>query len=268
MSVDLDHLTMLHAFAEQEPSDSSDRFEQFATAVFEEWDSLTEELHELRRQRYVTRLFPIMRTRHTSENSPSIPIDMLLPHEGQALTNHQQSLRALSARGGLSECEALAVLEDRPFRKMSPDEARAKLEALVRTWTEDVHRREIDRLKRELNEARLRLLSIADYDDVDAGEKTLDECVSLVALEIDCEYEQRVELEKKLASQPSGPVDLILHCPKCGKQHLDTGEWIDRAHKTHLCKDTQEGPDTGCGHLWKPSALPTRGVAQLAGAGA
>lgn len=241
MSVDLDHLTMLHAFAEQESSDEYERFEEFAVAVFEEWDSITEELHDLRRQRYIERLFPIFRLlnppttvwelmvpevrtvaldsareglarlhelsgAHVSlarppnvGEAPAIPFDMLLTHEGQAQANHNLSLRYLADHGGLSECEAVAVLEDRPWAPMPPEEARAKLATLVKAWTEDALRSQVEQLRRELQQARMRLLLIADYTDVDAGEKTLDECISLVELDLDCEYEMRIELEHKLA---------------------------------------------------------------------
>jgi hypothetical protein len=60
------------------------------------------------------------------------------------------------------------------------------------------------------------------------------------------------------------PVDLVLHCPACGKQHLDTGEWRARVHRRHLCENTTEGPRTGCGHLWMPFEDATRGVAEVA----
>lgn len=91
------------------------------------------------------------------------------------------------------------------------------------------------------------------------------------------------------------PVDMVLHCPKCGKLHIDKpdpfavdlwdvpdtpgkydteGHWQDyRAqiemmtehdakrwknppHKTHLCR-TDDG---GCGNEWQPFDYPTNGV--------
>lgn len=48
----------------------------------------------------------------------AIPWSMLAPHEKQALRNHDQTLAGLASRGGLSPCEALAVLEDRPWHRM------------------------------------------------------------------------------------------------------------------------------------------------------
>lgn len=47
---------------------------------------------------------------------------------------------------------------------------------------------------------------------------------------------------------------LVLHCPKCGTEHHDVGEWRDRPHKTHLCLNEK------CGHLWRPAEEYTRGV--------
>lgn len=42
---------------------------------------------------------------------------MIAPHAQQALNNHYQTLERLAERGGLSPCEAMAVLEDRDWRK-------------------------------------------------------------------------------------------------------------------------------------------------------
>lgn len=46
-----------------------------------------------------------------------IPWALIAPHEAQAQRNHWQSLDTLASRGGLSACEALAVIEDRPWRR-------------------------------------------------------------------------------------------------------------------------------------------------------
>jgi hypothetical protein len=63
--------------------------------------------------------FPIM-----DPNGEPIPWALLAQHEDQAVANHGQSLAVLARRGGLSWCEALAVLEDRPWRKMHAHVAR------------------------------------------------------------------------------------------------------------------------------------------------
>jgi hypothetical protein len=51
------------------------------------------------------------------------------------------------------------------------------------------------------------------------------------------------------------PIPMILHCPECGHQHIDEGEWATRPHKNHLCQF--------CDHLWKPAIIPTVGVINL-----
>jgi hypothetical protein len=55
------------------------------------------------------------------------------------------------------------------------------------------------------------------------------------------------------------PIDMILHCPECDKQHVDAPEpengWTNPPHKTHLCH--------GCGTLFRPADVPTNGVATV-----
>lgn len=74
------------------------------------------------------------------------------------------------------------------------------------------------------------------------------------------------------------PVDMVLHCPKCGLQHIDAPDqpltvleatlranplsmpaptrWTNPPHRSHLCKS--------CGHIWRPADVPTNGVAAVA----
>ena len=53
------------------------------------------------------------------------------------------------------------------------------------------------------------------------------------------------------------PEPMILHCPKCGTQHIDRGVWgTTRIHRTHLC--------AACGHLFKPFNYATVGVEDVA----
>lgn len=62
-----------------------------------------------------------------------VPWRLLLPHDKQAMANHSgQNLEKLASRGGLSTCEAVAVIEDRRWHKMDPVVARAEL----RSWVE------------------------------------------------------------------------------------------------------------------------------------
>jgi len=71
------------------------------------------------------------------------------------------------------------------------------------------------------------------------------------------------------------PIDMVLHCPKCGLQHIDApdglrvwggkdengmnhvseegpGAWDNPPHRSHMCH--------GCGHIWRPADVPTNGV--------
>lgn len=62
----------------------------------------------------------------------SIPWDRIAPHEAQALKNHcGQSLEGLAERGGLGVDEAVAVMQDRAWRKMEPGEALQTLLYLI-----------------------------------------------------------------------------------------------------------------------------------------
>jgi len=62
----------------------------------------------------------------------------------------------------------------------------------------------------------------------------------------------------------AAPVPMVLHCLKCGLQHIDvddeTGNWATtRTHRKHLCKPS----DGGCGTVWKPFDHPTVGVKEV-----
>ncbi|MNL38243.1 hypothetical protein D3C87_1604400 [compost metagenome] len=65
---------------------------------------------------------------------------------------------------------------------------------------------------------------------------------------------------------------MVLHCPKCGLQHVDAREdlthevlldesaaWDNPPHRSHLCH--------GCGHIWRPADVPTNGVKAIATTG-
>ena len=53
------------------------------------------------------------------------------------------------------------------------------------------------------------------------------------------------------------PVPMQLRCPVCNGQHIDASDpaiqWTNPPHKCVLCNF--------CGHLWRPFAYPTEGVA-------
>lgn len=85
-------------------------------------------------------LFPIMRPGRLRDEQMlkssgvsvllAIPWEMLTPHENQARKNHRQNLQTLASRCGLSACEAVAVLEDRPWRQMEHIDAYRRLHEL------------------------------------------------------------------------------------------------------------------------------------------
>lgn len=61
----------------------------------------------------------------------AIPWAAIAGHEAQAQRNHSQTLERLAGRGGLSPCEAVAVMTDAPWKRVGDAWARAKLMCLV-----------------------------------------------------------------------------------------------------------------------------------------
>jgi hypothetical protein len=67
-------------------------------------------------------------------------------------------------------------------------------------------------------------------------------------------------------ADPPAPIDMVMHCPACGEQHIDAPDWHPVAsttefaplkwdnppHRSHLCH--------GCGLVWRPADVPTNGV--------
>lgn len=78
-----------------------------------------------------------------------IPWAAILPHEKQAQTNHSQTLKGLAGRGGLSACEAVAILMDRPWSRVSQEWARAKIFSIL--W--NLERERVQALNRETSDA-------------------------------------------------------------------------------------------------------------------
>lgn len=81
---------------------------------------------------------------------------------------------------------------------------------------------------------------------------------------------------RRIPAPAAGPIPMILHCPKCGLQHIDQPEpphtehivqggeifevdvssaWTNPPHRSHLCH--------GCGRIWRPADVPTEGVAAI-----
>jgi len=62
------------------------------------------------------------------------------------------------------------------------------------------------------------------------------------------------------AAGKAAPIPMILHCPKCGEQHIDepderTPGWTNPPHRSHLCH--------GCQTIWRPADVPTVGVRSI-----
>lgn len=69
-----------------------------------------------------------------------VPWSFLVPHEAQAIENHDQTLERLAQRGGLVPQEMVAVLENRRWRgrtderdSFTDDDALARIKELLET---------------------------------------------------------------------------------------------------------------------------------------
>lgn len=105
------------------------------------------------------RRFPIL------QGGPSIPWRLIEPHGRQALANHSQTLERLAERGGLGPCEALAVLEDRPWRLMDPDVAHDLLSAYAGWVAPEIHelaKAEAEHARRERDAIQEQLEAVSD----------------------------------------------------------------------------------------------------------
>lgn len=73
--------------------------------------------------------------------------------------------------------------------------------------------------------------------------------------------EQEIRAAAAPAAETVGrPIDMVLHCPKCGLQHIDEPDerspgWTNPPHKSHLCH--------GCLLVWRAADIPTNGVKSL-----
>lgn len=63
-----------------------------------------------------------------------LPWAMVNPHNRQAWRNHNQSLKRLAERGGLSPQELVAVLEDRGWSDMTLADSVEKLKSHIAAW--------------------------------------------------------------------------------------------------------------------------------------
>lgn len=58
---------------------------------------------------------------------------------------------------------------------------------------------------------------------------------------------------------PSPPIQMRIHCPLCGTQHIDESELASKPHTSHTCQNQT------CGLTWKVANVPTIGVRFLPG---
>lgn len=95
--------------------------------------------------------------------------------------------------------------------------------------------------------------------------------------------------DEVVTRQTVKPIDMLIFCPVCGKQHIDrpdpvcgakvfsktcrrhknhTGScstadekaaWTNPVHKSHTCRKE----DGGCGHIFRVADVPTNGVAAI-----
>lgn len=59
------------------------------------------------------------------------------------------------------------------------------------------------------------------------------------------------------------PIPMVLHCPRCGVQHIDvaTDDWPNPPHRSHACQTE------GCGTIWRPANVATAGVPSITSKG-
>ncbi len=68
---------------------------------------------------------PILKS--TKSSIPCFRWSAIAGHERQAMRNHGQTLERLAERGGLSPAEAVAIIEDRAFERMTLEDAERRL---------------------------------------------------------------------------------------------------------------------------------------------
>lgn len=63
-----------------------------------------------------------------------VPWKMIAPHNAQAVINHIQTLVVLRSKGGLEASEAIAILEDRKWFPMDPENAYSIVKERIEKW--------------------------------------------------------------------------------------------------------------------------------------
>ena len=99
--------------------------------------------------------------------------------------------------------------------------------------------------------------------DQEPADGELEKAMAYAAWKVGRKYGQADTIATPTHPAPNGaPIDMILHCPACGVQHVDTAEhWggTVEIHRSHLCVPAAGG----CGYIWRPSDVPTNGVQSI-----
>jgi hypothetical protein len=68
-----------------------------------------------------------------------------------------------------------------------------------------------------------------------------------------------LEAADRLRVRMGRPIPMVLHCPRCRMQHIDAPGpgWTNPPHRSHQCQNKK------CRTVWRPSDLPTEGVAAV-----
>jgi hypothetical protein len=101
-----------------------------STTIASAWHLSVIEMQRRERVMAMVDRFPVLashdeRPRLEALGCPKyVPWSLLAPHEQRALRNHGgQTLKRLAERGGLGPEEMLAIIEDRPWRRMTIEES-------------------------------------------------------------------------------------------------------------------------------------------------
>lgn len=120
------------------------------------------------------------------------------------------------------------------------------------------------------------LLTVTFIADVAAFASVLREASEIIS-KLPEDYAEKNQVRHFLPDELDGialmaehhkPIDMVLHCPKCGSQHIDEPEpprysgsppvllnpnaWMNPPHCSHLCH--------ACGCIWRTADVPTNGV--------
>lgn len=78
--------------------------------------------------------FPVLNYDQYKGAPSSVPWDLVEIGREQAQKNHYQTLERLAERGGLSPCEMIAVIENRPWKSMTAADAVDHLNRAITTF--------------------------------------------------------------------------------------------------------------------------------------